>query len=132
MVEVAGVELFHILWFLQLADSKKETKYSKAYFAGAIVRVSYTENLANLAEMHSVTRGFLHLICRFRWRVVHFRQCQFELFERTSCGTSLQVLPIGALPVSIIGISIVHWLILACQKRSKAFPRSIWVTQGAT
>jgi hypothetical protein len=57
MVEAAGVGLFHTLWFLQLADSKKENMYSKFYFAGVIVRASYTENRAKFEEMRPVTKG---------------------------------------------------------------------------
>ena len=56
MVEAAGVELFHILLFLQLTDSKKETKYSKAYSAGVIVRVSYTEILP-ISQKCDLRRG---------------------------------------------------------------------------
>ena len=49
-MEAAGVEPFHILWFLPHADSKKKTKDSEAYFAGAIVRVSYTEKSYRLCR----------------------------------------------------------------------------------
>jgi hypothetical protein len=107
LVEAAGVELFHTLWFLQPTDSKKVTKCPKVSFAGVIVRVSYTENRANFAEMNSASTGFLHSICWFPWSVIHFRQYLFELFKRALYGTLLQLRPIGGLPMCIIRLSIV-------------------------
>jgi hypothetical protein len=42
MVEAAGVELFHILCYLQLADSTKGINGIKGHTANFAVRVSYT------------------------------------------------------------------------------------------